>query len=64
MKKSLQEALNRAKAMSIEHPDIEYDVMDKRGCRACVHSDIGLHIQKAIDGYVTVARFKGGEELQ
>ena len=50
MKKSLQEARKAAQAMSEEHPEITYHVMDKKGCRACVHGSQWVYEEKVLAG--------------
>ena len=61
MKKSLQEALEEAKMLSIKNPDIIYYVVDKRRCKPKVYS-LGWCAVRAVnyDGYHPVATFKNG----
>lgn len=63
MKKSLQEARKTAQAMSEEHPEITYYVMDKKGCRACIHGSQCLYKEKVLAGWYTAARFRNGAEM-
>ena len=63
MKKSLQEARKAAQAMSEEHPEITYHVMDKKGCRACVHGSQWVYEEKVLAGWYTVARFRNCAEM-
>lgn len=62
MKKSLQEALEEAKMLSIKNSDVIYYVVDKRRCKPKVFS-IGWCAIQAVnyDGYHPVATFKNGK---
>lgn len=62
MKKSLQEALEEAKILSIKNPDIIYYVVDKRRCKPKVYF-LGWCAVQAINynGYYPVATFKNGK---
>ncbi|MGN0398843.1 MAG: hypothetical protein ACI4EO_01830 [Blautia sp.] len=63
MKKSLEEAMNRAKQMSVEHPDIAYAVMDKKRKRAVVTSCGFVLKERILEGWTMVAKFKNGKEV-
>lgn len=61
MKKSLQEAMEEAKKLSIKNPDIIYYVVDKRRCKPKVYSLEWCAVQAVnYEGYHPVATFKNG----
>ena len=63
MKKSLVDAIVRARKMSEEHPDVRYCVMDKKLRRSEVHSDlVPWMIRDAVlSGWHEVIAFKAGQ---
>lgn len=62
-KKSLEIALVKAQALSKEHPEIEVKVMDKKGCKAICTSSNWIYRERVLEGYHTVATYKGGIAL-
>lgn len=63
IKKSLQEAKDRALQASKEYPDIKIVVMDKRGCRAVCTASDWVYRERVIEGYHKVVTYKGGVEV-
>lgn len=62
-KKSLQEAMAHAKELSLNHKDVMYYVMDKKGkCAVCVSLPWVVN-EYVIAGYGPVTRFKNGADL-
>lgn len=62
-KKSLQDALARAKELSENHKDVMYYVLDKKGKFAVCVSVPWVFNQYVRDGYGPVTRFKNGADL-
>ncbi len=63
LKKSLQDAKTRALQDSNKYPDVEMRVMDKKGCKAIYTASDWIYRERVLDGYHTVATYKGGEEI-
>lgn len=68
MKQSLIDAKNRAKQLSLEHPNEEYHVMDKTRCKPIVHSktflsNSYLHYCVISNGYYPYCKYINGMEL-
>jgi hypothetical protein len=62
VKKSLREALNRAKQLSISHPACKVYVMDKPRCRKpLVLTNQWCIKESMFEGYYGVATFLNGE---
>lgn len=64
MKKSLREALNRAKQLSISHPACKVYVMDKPYQRAQVHISEWCVKERILEGWYGVTKFLNGEECK
>ena len=61
MKKSLIEAENEAKNLSIKNPNITYYVLDKhRGKAICLSVDFLIKEKIAFENYYGVCRYKAG----
>ncbi len=63
MKKSLQIALQEARELSKEHPNIAYYVMDKKGKTASVHTCEWAQRELVFEGWQTVCRFENGQKM-
>lgn len=63
MKISVKEKMKEAEQMSLQYPDVLYRVMDKTGQRAIVTGNSCVYRERIIDGYFTVATFKGGKQI-
>lgn len=63
MKISVEEKMKEAEQMSLQYPDVLYRVMDKTGQRAIVTGNPLVYRERIIDGYFTVATFKGGKQI-
>lgn len=63
MKISVEEKMKEAEQMSLQYPDVLYRVMDKTGQRAIVTGNPWVYRERIIDGYFTVATFKGGKQI-
>lgn len=55
--------MKEAEQMSLQYPDVLYRVMDKTGQRAIVTGNPCVYRERIIDGYFTVATFKGGKQI-
>lgn len=61
MKKSLIEAENEAKDMSIKNPNITYYVLDKKkGKAVCLSVDFLIKEKIVFENYYGVCRYKAG----
>lgn len=63
MKKSLQEALERARKQSLDFPQHTVRVMDKKGERTCVHLSDWVCQEKLLDGWQISAVFQNGKQI-
>lgn len=63
MKKSLQEAMKRAKDHSLSFPGLTVWVMDKKGKRAFITVSDWIYDMERRSGWLVVAAFKNGEEV-
>lgn len=63
IKKSLQEAKNRALQASKEYPEEILKVLDKKGCKATYTASNWIYRERILEGYHTVVTYKGGAEL-
>lgn len=64
MKKSLSEAIERAKQDSITHANIIFTVMDKKGKTAVTTSSKWIYREQVLAGYHAVTRFLNGQEVK
>jgi hypothetical protein len=64
MKKSLSEAIERAKQDSVNHANIIFTVMDKKGKTAITTSSDWIYRERILAGYYTVIRFLNGQEVK
>lgn len=64
MKKSLVEAIEQARRMSEEHPDMIYYVMDKPRHHAACHGSYWVVKEKILAGWSVYCRFQNGKELR
>lgn len=64
MKKSLSEAIERAKQNSVNHANIFFAVMDKKGKTAVTTSSEWIYRERILAGYHTVTRFLNGQEVK
>ncbi len=60
-KKSLREAMERARQSSLEYPDVRYFVMDKKGKHAVVHSVLWVCRERILEGWYIYCTFINGE---
>lgn len=63
-KKSLSEAHNRAREISVENFGITVRVMDKKGCKAVITSSEWVYKERILEGWHTVTAYKNGEEIR
>ena len=63
MKKSLAEAIERAKVMSAEHPNQYVWVMDYPRAHAAVHASEWAYREKILAGWHVVKKFLNGQEV-
>ena len=63
MKKSLVAALARAQKQSMDFPQLDIRVLDKKGSRACVHASTWLCRDKLKQGWRVEATFRAGKRL-
>lgn len=64
MKVSVKKAIEEAKKLSEVYPTVKYAVMDKKGKRAVVTGSDWIYKERILEGYVTVAKFLGGKEVE
>lgn len=64
MKASVKKAIEEAQKLSEEHPTVKYVVMDKKGKRAVVTGSGWVYKERILEGYVVVAKFLGGKEVE
>lgn len=62
MKKSLKEAIEKAKAHSQQYPCTICMVMDKKGRHAVVCASAWAYRERVLEGWHTVAKFLDGKE--
>jgi len=62
-KKSLEEAMRRARKVSKEYPEEIIRVMDKKGRKATYTSSNWIYKERVLEGYYTVAVYKNGKKL-
>lgn len=60
MKKSLSEAIDKAREISIKFPGIEIVVFDKKGKKANCSASVWVFRERILDGWHIVCRFTGG----
>lgn len=63
VKKSIIEAQKRALQISEEHPDLTVRVLDKSRKHAVVNTSDWVYRERVLEGWHTVATFKGGKEV-
>lgn len=63
MKKSIAEAMQRAKAHSLEHLGITVRVLDRPRKHAVVCASEWIYKERVLEGWRTVAVFKDGKEV-
>lgn len=64
MKASVKKAIEEAKKLSEVHPNVKYVVMDKKGKRAVVTGSGWVYKERILEGYISVAKFLGGKEVE
>lgn len=64
MKASVKKAIEEAKKLSEVHPTVKYVVMDKKGKRAVVTGSGWVYKERILEGYIAVAMFLGGKEVE
>lgn len=61
-KASVDEALERARKHSLEHPGVTVWVMDKKRQHAVISASEWVHKERILDGWREVAAFRNGEK--